>query len=480
MLKNNNPDIDIDALNNRIQQQLEQYQNSADNIKPPVFDIKAKPIAAQNGGPSVTSLGELLALEDSEFVEQAYLLMLARPADPTGRDHYLNILRSGEDKLAILTELKLSAEGQANPSAPGGFRKAKLKRKLSRLPVVGKVLKNLMPLTATASFQRFIQARFNHFHRVTESHQQALKQLPVLTADQLNHRRQIKELHQLIENQNQLLQTQQEQHQKEIAQLKLRLRMLENRPVQQTTESAPATSAAPVTVEQNSAPAVEDAFYVAFEQHFRGDQASVRARLDHYTPLLHKNQPLWQQGLPAVDIGCGRGEWLNVLKEQGLKTIGIDLNAINVELCQESGHQAYQTDALAWLAQQADNSLAQISSFHVIEHLTFEQLNLLLKESMRTLAPGGLMIMETPNPENLVTGITHFYTDPTHLKPLPPAFTEFMVSYAGFSEVEVHRLNPIPEELAIQATTEVERRCNTLFYGPQDYAVIAVKPHLDN
>ena len=155
--------------------------------------------------------------------------------------------------------------------------------------------------------------------------------------------------------------------------------------------------------------------------------------------------------------------------------IGIDLNSMNIEACHKQGLTAIQQDAVVWMAQQPENSLAIVTAFHVIEHLTFEQFNTLLDECQRVLAPGGMIIFETPNPENLISAATHFYTDPTHLHPLPPAFTEFLVEFKGFDHVQIHRLNPIPREYALNEDSEVARRCDALFYGPQDYAVVASK-----
>jgi O-antigen chain-terminating methyltransferase len=175
-----------------------------------------------------------------------------------------------------------------------------------------------------------------------------------------------------------------------------------------------------------------------------------------------------------VDIGCGRGEWLQMLPER-FQCVGIDLNSMNVEACHTQGLNAVQQDALVWLANQPENSIAVITAFHVIEHLSFEQFNILLDECQRVLAPGGVVIFETPNPENLISAATHFHTDPTHIHPLPPAFTEFLVEFKGFEQVQIHRINPIPREYALNEDSEVSRRCDALFYGPQDYAVTASK-----
>ena len=254
--------------------------------------------------------------------------------------------------------------------------------------------------------------------------------------------------------------------------LRARLQQLERQSHQVAIATPQDTaSAVPVVLQHQSS--VPDSFYLAFENRFRGDAETIRGRQSYYLPILDAIMPL-NHGLPLVDIGCGRGEWLQMLPEN-YSRIGIDLNSMNVEACHEQGLSAVQQDALLWLAHQPENSLAAVTAFHVIEHLTFEQFNTLLDECQRVLAPGGVIIFETPNPENLVSAATHFYTDPTHLHPLPPAFTEFLVEFKGFEQVQIHRLNPIPREYALNEDSEVARRCDALFYGPQDYAVVASK-----
>jgi O-antigen chain-terminating methyltransferase len=95
---------------------------------------------------------------------------------------------------------------------------------------------------------------------------------------------------------------------------------------------------------------------------------------------------------------------------------------------------------------------------------------------LRCLCPGGLLLLETPNPENLLVGTNAFYLDPTHVRPLPPGLMDFLLSYKGFRDVAVHRLHPVAADLMIHEQTEVARRCNQLFYEAQDYAVIGIKP----
>lgn len=209
-------------------------------------------------------------------------------------------------------------------------------------------------------------------------------------------------------------------------------------------------------------------FYLALEQGFRGTREQVRAKLLPYLDLLRPHGPL-----PAgsvIDIGCGRGEWLQLLGEAGIAARGIDLNPINGDACRAQGLDVETGDALEFLSRQPDDSVAAVSAFHLIEHLPFPTLLALTDEILRVLAPGGLLIYETPNPENLLVATRTFWHDPTHLRPLPPELIQFLVTQRGFAAVEIRRLHP-----AESAATDSSPLA-ALLAGPRDYAVIATKP----
>ena len=228
--------------------------------------------------------------------------------------------------------------------------------------------------------------------------------------------------------------------------------------------SAPGPQAAPVAVAQS---ALEEAFYPALEQQFRGTLDEIRARQLPYQP--------WIAGAPAgpvADIGCGRGEWLGLLREWGRDGVGVDLNSVLVGELQARGLNAVHADALAWLHQQADDSLAAITSFHVVEHLPLGVLLQLVDEARRVLKPGGLLILETPTPENLLVATQSFWLDPTHQRPLPPGLLEFMAVHAGLRHETTLRLSP--PDLDGQAIADPTLR--GLMMQGRDYAVVARKP----
>ena len=219
-----------------------------------------------------------------------------------------------------------------------------------------------------------------------------------------------------------------------------------------------------------------DAFYFAFEERFRGSREEINKRLEVYLPRLREAQIAPGDSL-ILDLGCGRGEWLELLRDNGYRARGIDLNRVVIEQCQSRGLDVLEGDVIAYLQSMPDDSVAVITGFHIIEHLPFEILVKLLNEAFRVLRQRGLVIFETPNPANVLVGSCNFYFDPTHRNPLPSLMTQFLVQYCGFAEVEILNLNPSDGFKADEGNEldELSKQFNQYFYGPMDYAVIGYK-----
>lgn len=218
-----------------------------------------------------------------------------------------------------------------------------------------------------------------------------------------------------------------------------------------------------------------DSLYVAFEEVFRGARQDIKGRMRPYVDqlvLCGAGQP----GKPIIDIGCGRGEWLELLKENHLEAYGIDSNLMMIEHARSLGLDAQEADLLAHLRGLADASRSAVTAFHVVEHLEFGVLIDFLDEALRVLMPGGMLILETPNPENLRVGANSFYNDPTHRNPIPPEPLRFLVDQRGFAAAEILRLHPFPLEQHLKLNNADTRRLNEFLFGPQDYAVIARRP----
>jgi O-antigen chain-terminating methyltransferase len=211
-------------------------------------------------------------------------------------------------------------------------------------------------------------------------------------------------------------------------------------------------------------------FYRAFEDRHRGSRELIKRRLTAYLPFV---EPLLDHypAAAAVDLGCGRGEWLEVLAGLGFNPVGIDLDTGMLSACHELGLAVEQSDAIAYLAALSDESQVVVSAFHVVEHITFDQLRTLITEALRVLKPGGTLIMETPNPENIVVATRNFYLDPTHLRPIPPELLSFVPEYYGFKRVKTIRLQESKELMQCETPSLLD-----VFQGVSpDYAVVAQK-----
>lgn len=217
-----------------------------------------------------------------------------------------------------------------------------------------------------------------------------------------------------------------------------------------------------------------DALYLAFEEAMRGNRNEVKERTRVYLPYVSAANAGTTER-PVLDLGCGRGEWLEVLREQGLGASGIDLNTCMIEVCRERGLNVTMANALDHLGSLANESCGAVTAFHLIEHLPFPVLIRFFHECRRVLKPGGVAIFETPNPYNVLVGSGYFYHDFTHQRPLPPTSTKFLAEQTGFSKVEILPLHPWDEAAKVHGEGDkaLEWRFNELFYGPQDYALIA-------
>ena len=216
-----------------------------------------------------------------------------------------------------------------------------------------------------------------------------------------------------------------------------------------------------------------DALYVSFEDQFRGTREDIKERLRVYLPLLKENG-IGMEQMPIVDVGCGRGEWLELLREEGLLAQGVDINRVLIEQCRQQDFKVTESDVLAYLRKLPDRSIGAITGFHIIEHLSLQNLIHLLDETVRVLAPDGVAIFETPNPQNVTVGSCNFYLDPTHQRPLPSATIKFLAEARGLCRVEVLNLHPYPAAFKVDGA-DLAERFNEFFYGPQDYAVVGWK-----
>lgn len=238
---------------------------------------------------------------------------------------------------------------------------------------------------------------------------------------------------------------------------------------------SPASAPAPRVAETVDAPD-----YFAFEARMRGSRELVRDRQAPYVDDFRDSGRV-------LDIGCGRGEFLQLLRDAGVDARGIDLDEDMVDQCRADGLDVERADAIDYLGRLDDASLGGIFAAHVLEHLPAPRLVRLLELAAKKLRGGGVFIAETPNPLSL-TALANFSADLSHEKPLHPATLEFLARQAGFRETELRFLSepppserlrtvPLPPGDAFDAAREAldadVARLNDVVFGAQDYAVVA-------
>ncbi len=241
--------------------------------------------------------------------------------------------------------------------------------------------------------------------------------------------------------------------------------------------------------EQGGVPALasarEEQAYVEFERRFRDTESEITLRLEPYLERLRGRGEV-------LDLGCGRGEGLALLAGASIPARGVDSSQAMVDACREKGVSAECGDLFAVLAAAPAESLGGVVSFHVIEHLPAESLDRLARLAWRALKPGGVLILETPNPLSVVVAARNFWIDPTHRRPVHPETLEFLCRLAGFDPVERLDLRPFPaearlpeiplDELAETArplahrVNELRDRLDDLLFGAQDYAIVGTRP----
>jgi O-antigen chain-terminating methyltransferase len=225
--------------------------------------------------------------------------------------------------------------------------------------------------------------------------------------------------------------------------------------------------------------AAADSVHTAFENRFRGSPDEIRDRLTAHAEVFADQAPV-------VDLGCGRGEFLAVLREKGIAGRGVESNANAVRECREKGLDVVLGELVAFLQAQPRGSLGGVFAAQVAEHLAPKALVSMLAEAHRTLRPGGLLLLETPNPRS-VTGLLEVCNrDLSHERPLHPETLRFLAAAAGFTDVRIEmrtpveaeaQLRPVPTDglpgAAASVLNENVGRLNALLFGFLEYALLA-------
>ncbi len=253
--------------------------------------------------------------------------------------------------------------------------------------------------------------------------------------------------------------------------------------VEQAVDQLPRASGdAPPPSNAPFSSAVDSITYVGFEDQFRGAREEIGRRVEDYVPIL-------AQADDVVDIGCGRGELLALLKARGVKARGVDVNAAMVQVCRSRGFDAEEGDALAYLERQADGSVGGLIAIQVVEHFTPAYLARFLQRAYHAMRPGAPLILETINPSCWMAFFETYLRDLTHQQPLHADTLKYLVTASGFTDANVQYRAPVSEQdrlervaaqpadpalaAVVTALNAHADKLNRRLFSSMDYVVIA-------
>jgi O-antigen chain-terminating methyltransferase len=444
-------------------------------------------------------LADFLAYYDEEFLQRVYRGVLRRNPDSTGCASFLQALRANAlSRIEVLGRIRYSREGRAADVAVNGLAVRFALRSMRRLPLIGRLVGIVQYVVrlpdVIASHERFegeIARREAALRRVLDDNAARIVQSFVgLAGETASHAAKADADLSRVEHRIVDLEVRLAEGGARSDALRGELRALDEAIAAKADAAELQNLGARVDrkADRTALTAIEermptpvsgmdprfDAFYVSLEDRFRGTLEDIFERVQIYIPVVRAANA-GQRERPIVDIGCGRGEWLEAFRYQGFEGYGVDTNAAMVDHCKGRKLHAVVSDGLAHLRTLPTSSVGAVTALHLAEHVPFSALLALIEEAGRVLHPGGVLILETPNPENLQVGADRFYIDPTHQRPIPPPLLQFVAEHLGFVDVEVLRLHPMPKDEALATASCDADRLNGLLFGPQDYAVIARK-----
>lgn len=476
MIETREPEINIEALKTRIRQAVERReaegQTSFAQASAELFELLRKDDFSPDSllanlpasdalVPSTTEfslqpafvravddhyhVNDLVQYHDHQFVWNAYRALLKRDPDEEGLRRHLNELRSGRvNKIDILARLHYSPEGKRKNVTVDGLQIPACVRRLYRVPIVGYVLELFVAIARLPHLIRSLRQVEGHFAAQDERIAHHFNNASAEFAEALNRS---------LSKQKEMAGLQQ----KQLAAL-----------FRQTRDHG--ANKASANGQPPSATVDLDELYASFQDQFRGTREETSESLKVYLPLLE------EEGIDSevLDVGCGRGEWLELLRDRGITARGVESNRVLIAEARQRNFDVVEADAVRHLRALPEEILNAVTAFHLVEHISLEQLVDLLSEIRRTLKPGGLVILETPNPKNLVVGACNFYSDPTHRRPLFPESLEFILNHLGFKDTRIQYLHPV-EGSPFDNGDEGARALHAWFFSPRDYAVIAKK-----
>ena len=343
-------------------------------------ELKGQNQIKEEEGPKEVHIDQLRELLDEEFIEKAFLTLLNRKPKEDEKEYFLSRLRTGElTKEEIIVSLRFSEEGEKVGVNVVGLKKFSLIKRISDLLPGKRLSRWLKGFIYTLRLVNVISAQ----------ERKLLEQERKLSEETQKLKEELNTLRELIER-----------------------------------KLLPSTELIDFTDEE----------YAEFEERFRGKREEVKENFKVYIPLIRQLKNRFEdEEIRAVDLGCGRGEWLEVLKEEGINGVGVDLNEVFLSYLKSVGLKGIKKDVVEYLKSLESDKLHLITAFHLIEHINIKRRIEFIKEAFRVLKRGGVLIVETPNPRNILVGSGDFYRDPSHVTPLFPDTLSFIGKMVGFS-----------------------------------------------
>lgn len=474
-------DKELDALIEKVKQQTQQTQQTTMPLK------------------DAYTYEDFGIYNDEDFITNVYKALLKREPDQAGFEYYLQLLRSGKKtKMEIISLLRFSKEGRAQNVKLLGYKKRVLLTLLNKIPFISHLLKTTRFLLNIPKHMQELNYLQNHISRLenelkadinTKSNlnHKYITELDTKTAaDKQEFSQKLNDFLIQAEDKIYILEDKLEEKSNKEDTLELYQKLMQDKDqlllylnkVQTLIDEAKKRVPQEFTQKElTQIASLEhdnkfESLYKSFEDKFRGKKEDIKNQLKIYLPFIQKISSS-KEDISILDIGCGRGEWLELLKENDYKAKGIDLNSDILKECQKTSLDVEVADAIDYLKSMPNNSLSLITGFHIIEHLpSFDTILELLEQSHRVLKPNGMIIFETPNPRNILVGASDFYLDPSHKNPLHPMTMKFFAQKSGFKDA----LSLVVKDTSLKEIDELPFNClDDYIYLGRNYALVGSK-----